>query len=128
MVCIYEMKYVSHKRQTGNETNIKRKKKTKVTVWKCPIHSVVLKARVDRVHVCRPFLVTWPTFFPPTLRPSWPCFSLCGQIHLAPSYLLSGHSTTLSEKLIFYCLPWLSLWRIPIVLHNRQAVAVALTQ
>lgn len=27
-----------------------------------------------------PFLVSWPTFFPPTVQPYWPCFSVCGQI------------------------------------------------
>ncbi len=45
-----------------------------------------------------PFLVAWPTFLPPTLRPSSPCFSLCGLIHLAPSYLLSGHRTALFRE------------------------------
>lgn len=42
-----------------------------------------------------PFLVARPTFLPPTLRPSWPTFLLCGRNHLAPSYLFSGHFSTL---------------------------------
>lgn len=39
-------------------------------------------------------------------------FSLCGQIPLAPSYLLSGHGTMMTtmiffhKKKSFYCLPW----------------------
>lgn len=49
---------------------------------KCLTHIAVLMLKltefmfVDR----RPALVVWPTFFPPTLQPSWPCFSLCGRI------------------------------------------------
>lgn len=49
-----------------------------------------------------PFLVAWHTFLPPTLWPSSPCFSRCGRIHLAPSYLLSGHSTTLFREIRFF--------------------------
>lgn len=73
-----------------------------------------------------PFLVSWPTFFPPTVQPYWPCFSVCGQIHLGPSYLLSGHrSSTFTEN---PCLPWLRLSCVPIQLHNKQTVVAMLTQ
>lgn len=70
-----------------------------------------------------PFLAAWPTFFSPALWPFWLCLSLCGQIHLAPSYLLSGHSTTLLREKRFtvyhgchfdaytYCCTTGQLWR-----------------
>lgn len=62
------------------------------------------------------FLAAWPTFFPPALRPSWPCFSQCGRIRLASSYIaFLGTAPHFSEKII------LLFTMAPTLMHSHTA-------
>lgn len=98
----------------------------------CPFQIAALTAQVDGVHVCGPLVIlSCLTYIFPTHSPTiltllftvWP-----DPFGFFVSPFWARHHTF--HRKSFYCLPWLQLLCIAILLHihSTQPVAVALSQ